>query len=66
MIPTQQLAQMRAALGVALIALGFAYRACGLERLGNLVVQFNPVGRDTNVQLPGSLRSTFCAKNIIE
>jgi hypothetical protein len=38
MILAQQFPQMRAAIGVALVALGFAHRAGGLERLGNLVV----------------------------
>src|SRR5439155_17399523 len=46
MIPAQQLAQMRAARGVALVALGLAYRAGGLERLRDLVVQLHAVGHD--------------------
>ncbi len=46
MIPAQQLPQMRPARGVALVALGFAHRARGLERLRNLVVQFHTVRRD--------------------
>ena len=46
MIPAQQLPQMRAARGVALVALGFAHRAGGLERLGNLVIQLHAVGHD--------------------
>ena len=45
MIPAQQFPQMRAARGVALVAFGFAHRAGGLERLGNLIVQFHPVGK---------------------
>jgi hypothetical protein len=45
-IPAQQLPQMRAARGVALVALGFTDRAGGLERLGNRVVQLHAVGHD--------------------
>ena len=37
---------MRAVRGVALVALGFAHRAGGLEPLGNLVVQLHAVGHD--------------------
>ena len=32
--------------GVAIVTFGFAYRACGLECLRNLVVQFHAVGPD--------------------
>ena len=55
MISAQQLAQVRAARGVALVALGFAHRAGGLERLGNLVVQFHAVGHDHERPVAGHL-----------
>ena len=45
-IAPQQFPKVCAALGMALVALGFAHRARGLERLGNLVVQFHAVGHD--------------------
>ena len=45
-IAAQQLAQMRAAAGMALVALGLAHRAGGLEGLGDLLVQFHPVCHD--------------------
>ena len=45
-VAAQQLAQVRAARGVALVALGLAHRAGGLEGLGDLVVQLHAVGDD--------------------
>ena len=45
-IPAQQLPQVRTARGMALIALGFTHGPGGLECLGDLVIQFNPVGHD--------------------
>ena len=44
MVAGQQLAQVRAALGVAAVALGRRDRAHGLEGLGDLVVQLDAVG----------------------
>ena len=43
-VTAQQLAQVRAAGGVAFIAFGLAHRAHGLEGLGNLLVQLGAVG----------------------
>ncbi len=45
-IAAQQFSQMRAAGRMALVTLGLAHRARGLEGLGDLVVQFNAVGHD--------------------
>src|SRR4051794_22676499 len=42
-VAAQQLPQVRTTCGVALVALGLANRACRLEGLGNLVVQFDAV-----------------------
>jgi hypothetical protein len=50
LVPAYQLSQLRATFVVALVALGFAHRAVGLEGLRNLVVQ-----------LPANLRRTFAA-----
>jgi hypothetical protein len=46
MIAAQQLPKMRAARGVALVALGFAHCAGGFERFGNLGIQLPAVGHD--------------------
>src|SRR3546814_6545334 len=65
-VAAQQLAQVRAAAGVALVALGVGHRARGLKVPAICSSSSMRSVTTTNVQLPTSLRSTFCAKNTIE
>ena len=54
-VAAQQFAQVGAAGGMAFVALGLAHRAGGLERLGDLLVQFHPVGDHHEGPVAGQL-----------
>ena len=59
MISAQQLAQLRAALRVTLVALVFAHRACGFERLRDLIIQFHAIGHHHERPIPRYLPQHF-------
>ena len=54
-VAAQQLGQLGAAAGVALIALGLGDHLGGLERLGNLLIEVGAVGDDHKSPVAGNL-----------
>src|SRR5689334_18336204 len=59
MIPAQELTQMRAAHRVALVTFGFGYGSDSLERLRDLLVEFDTIGNDDERPVARSLAEDF-------